>query len=707
MKRFFSVLSYCTLSLNGLLVALAIFSNKLTTTSLLQVGGRLHPLLLHLPIGFFVLFVFFILALSHNKAFRKASKLIIHFSAFFIVLTALAGILLSREGGYDEQLLNRHLILGTTISVFTAVLSQFIKYQEHLYFKIYTALSFIILILAAHFGATLTHGNNFLFEPVTKQEDTQKDSTVFAMAVQPVLQAKCGSCHNPSKQKGDLVLTLADGIMKGGENGAALKAGDPHNSEIISRALLPLDHDDHMPPSGKAQLTDHELTLLQLWIQQGASFETKFTAQKSTDSLQNFSQVIAAQYAQRTAPVQYDFAFADDGTVKQLNSPFRNVSQISTTEPALKADFFLAQYYQPNSLDELRPVAENIIDLNVSGMPIGDEAMGSITKFNNLEHLNLNNTKVTDKAINTLVKLERLKILKLAGTNVTLVGMKQLAQAKSIQEVYGWNTKLTSPDWAILMKGYPNIKWNKGFLAESSERLRLTPPILKNETFLLNNNEPILLRHNLPGTEIHYTLDGSEPDSTSTLYNQPIAIQAHRVLKALATKSGWHTSNVISNQFFVKGAAPLNSKLLSSPNKDYKGNGTVSFTDNVLGDPDNFRDGNWIGFRESDCVASFSFDKPVEELTVVYLQNVGSHIMPPQVIEVYGGENENSLSLIKSISPKQPNGYDPNGLGSVTIPLEKPTKWVKFRTKPVGKLPNWHSGKGDKAWVMISEIIFR
>jgi uncharacterized membrane protein len=709
MKKFLSILSYSTYTLNGLLLMAVIFSTKISPQGWIQVGGRLHPMLLHLPIGFYVLFVLLILAGQQRKAFRKSGKMIIQITAFFIALTALAGILLSREGGYDEQLLNRHLILGTIMSMVTMLLSQFSgKYLQHRYYQIYSAIGLIVLILTGHFGAVLTHGENYIFEPVTPKAEIPKDSTIFAMAVRPVLQAKCGSCHNASKKKGDLILISREGILKGGENGAVLVANRAHESEIIKRVWLPLDHDDHMPPAGKAQLTDNEILLLRLWISAGANFETRYNL-LNQDSLQNITNQIAAQYAERSSERKYPFRFIPEESISKLNTPFRTVKQISTNEPALSANFFLAQYYEPKSLAELSSVAENIIELNLAGMPIGDEAINDILTLNNLERLSLNNTKITDKTLERLVKLEKLTVLRLAGTAVTVNGMRLLTKSKSIKEVYGWNTKTSEKDWASLNQQSGNITWNTGYLPEGNEILKLTAPLLKNESFLLTKNQTIVLKHNLSGTQIRYTLDGSAPDSVSSkVYQKPIALETHSALKAVAIKNGWLKSSVVTYQFFVQGVAPESAKLLSTPDKDYKGNGSESLIDNILGDGENFRDGNWIGFRQSQMSASFVFsDQLPREITIVYLQSIGSYIMPPEEIEVWSGDNENRLTLLKRVKPAQPKEYLPNGLGAISISIEKPSKWLKLNINHVAKLPPWHSGKGEKGWVMVSEIIFR
>ena len=80
---------------------------------MLQFLGRLHILVLHLPIGFLVLaFLMELAARRTSPNLRQA----VGFTLFWGMLSALVaaglGYLLSLDGGYDESLLNWHRWLG-------------------------------------------------------------------------------------------------------------------------------------------------------------------------------------------------------------------------------------------------------------------------------------------------------------------------------------------------------------------------------------------------------------------------------------------------------------------------------------------------------------------------------------------------------------------------------------------------------------------
>ena len=68
-------------------------------------------------------------------------------------------------------------------------------------------------------------------------------------------------------------LDIGEIALKGGESGKpAIKPDDAFQSNLIRLVMLPRDHDDVMPPTGKEPLTTEEVVTLINWIQEGAPF---------------------------------------------------------------------------------------------------------------------------------------------------------------------------------------------------------------------------------------------------------------------------------------------------------------------------------------------------------------------------------------------------------------------------------------------------
>jgi mono/diheme cytochrome c family protein len=88
---------------------------------------------------------------------------------------------------------------------------------------------------------------------------------LFRDSVRPLFERKCFECHSAKADelKGNLRLETLDSILKGGDQGPAIVAGDPENSFLV-RALKYMVEDFQMPPSGK--LPDEDIELVEKWI---------------------------------------------------------------------------------------------------------------------------------------------------------------------------------------------------------------------------------------------------------------------------------------------------------------------------------------------------------------------------------------------------------------------------------------------------------
>ncbi len=99
----------------------------------------------------------------------------------------------------------------------------------------------------------------------------------FESKVRPLLVERCYKCHATTsvKLKGGLLLDSADGLAKGGENGAAVVAGHPEQSRLIE-AIGYGNVDLQMPPKGK--LSDEQIADLTKWVKIGAVWPKEATA---------------------------------------------------------------------------------------------------------------------------------------------------------------------------------------------------------------------------------------------------------------------------------------------------------------------------------------------------------------------------------------------------------------------------------------------
>jgi hypothetical protein len=252
--------------------------------------GRFHPTLVHLPIGGLVLLGSLELAarLPRFKHAAQNNGLLLGLTVVASILTAFLGWLLSQSGGYDPQMLPWHQWTGfaVTAGCLVAWILRWLGQTRVYQFCLLATLA--MLIVASHFGGSITHGRDFLTQfaprplrgllgvkespaaaaPITRPELAQQ--RVFADIVQPILQRRCVACHGPEKHKAGLSFENYQTLIKGSKDGPVLVPGKPLDSSLISRMLLPPDDEDHMPPQGKPQPTLVEIATLHWWIDCGA-----------------------------------------------------------------------------------------------------------------------------------------------------------------------------------------------------------------------------------------------------------------------------------------------------------------------------------------------------------------------------------------------------------------------------------------------------
>lgn len=683
----------------------------------IQALGRTHPMFLHLPIGLLIVLVLLHLVKKEidSQSFEKIQRFILAFTALSATLTAMMGLFLSLESAYDSNSIFWHKWSGFIISWVCYLLLAYVQNPRYqlTWFRAALSVGVAMIFIAGHNGASITHGEDFLVSPLIKDEPVliTEETPVFEAAIKPILEQKCEQCHNENKAKGELIMTTLAALNKGGKNGPIWEVGNADNSAMIQRIHLPLEHDEHMPPKGKSQLTENEIDLLAAWINAGADFETPLKQYAEEDQLYQLASYRVNKAKNKKESAQYDFKAANTRTVEELNTPLRTLEPIALGSPALKAQIYIRKTYQKELLKDLLKVKEQLVELNLAHLPIVDEDLELISKFSNLEKLILNSTDISGNTLSELSKCEKLHSLALSSLALGKEELLQLAPMKQLKRVFIWNTSVTEEELSDLQKEAPHIDWDLGYIPDANELLPLSPPVLVNESQLLKDDEPIVFKHNFPGAVIRYTLDGSDPDSlTSPIFDKPLDIDQAVLLKTRAFREGWLGSRIEEFNFFKKGIKPDRAELLTPPNSRYKANGVNSIIDGAKGKADKYKIPHWLGYKGKPFAAQLYFEKnnsPISRVTLSYAQNIGAYIMPPLKVEVWGGANPSSLRLLGTAKPRQPDNYDPNQVKGASVDFEPGNyKCFKVVAKPVSKLPSWHRGVGDKGWVFVDEVLF-
>jgi uncharacterized membrane protein/mono/diheme cytochrome c family protein len=451
--------------------------------------GRFHPLVVHLPIGFLFIAVALEI-LSRKKKYenlKHATGFVLMLTSISSIIAAILGYFLSQGEGYEEKSLSWHKWFGialAAVSTFAWLFKMFFEKRPSRAFRIgYTSMlviAFICLVITGHEGGSLTHGADYLTsempeplrefvglpkieEPPPKQITNIPQAVVYADIIQPMLDKRCVSCHNPSKKKGGLVLTTKENLLKGGKNGDAIKPGKPEQSHLFTSLLLPEDDDKHMPPKGKTQLTKDQVSLIHWWIQQGADFEKKVVQLNVPDTIKR----VLTKLAQANEPLKGIFAkkvnAADSATLATAREAGFIITPIAKDVNYLQV--YLAQDKDTFGVKEvkaLRGMSGQLAWLNLKGRTILPAALDSLKQFPNLARLHLGNTNIQDEMLRSLSGLKELEYLNLYGTGITDSGLKYLAGLKNLSALYLWQTKVTETEAGKLKAANPAMQISFG-----------------------------------------------------------------------------------------------------------------------------------------------------------------------------------------------------------------------------------------------------
>lgn len=438
--------------------------------------GHFHPLVVHLPIGI-LLFAIIMEYLFPKKNSKQFMQVVLITGASSAILSSILGWLLSFSGDYDAELLNTHRWSGILLSIFSVALWIWKQYvREIAYYRLIShflfGLVFLTLVLAGHFGGSLTHGADFLSFNVQRQEDEKNkpllqtfvsdtsNGSVYDKIITPILTVKCYNCHNAGKKKGNFRMQTYEALLKGGKTGPSIDPGDPLHSVLIKRILLDIQEDKRMPPKGKKQLTNEEINILYWWVQHGASREITIQEAKKNDTLRSFlSNTSALEAPKLNLPL---INRPDSVLLSRLKNAAWEIHPIAKESPYLDVSAIGLPALSNEQLKKLESIAPNIAWLNLANTQINDEAMQTIAKCTNLLKLSLANTAISPASVIELTKLTKLQTLTIMDTKIDDKGLKQLCEMKGLKKIYCWNSLVTKQMVEECSKKYPDIEIYNG-----------------------------------------------------------------------------------------------------------------------------------------------------------------------------------------------------------------------------------------------------
>ena len=121
-----------------------------------------------------------------------------------------------------------------------------------------------------------------------------------------------------------------------------------------------------------------------------------------------------------------------------------------------------------------------------------------------------------------------------------------------------------------------------------------------------------------------------------------------------------------------------------------------------------FDDGTWLGYEGENAEIDLAFhdELVVKKISLNMLIDSDYWIFPPEKIEVFSSNDGQNYKKIAMKFLPDPQLKDENFNKTISFDLyDETAKFLKLKIVNRGLCPDWHQGRGKKAWIFFNEVI--
>lgn len=213
---------------------------------------------------------------------------------------------------------------------------------------------------------------------------------------------------------------------------------------------------------------------------------------------------------------------------------------------------------------------------------------------------------------------------------------------------------------------------------------------------------------------IYYTLDGSEPTASSTLYTKPFPLERSATIKAISYNE--FGEGVVTEQYLLSHLGMGAKITLNTPYSTYKdiysGGGSNALIDGQLGSNTTYADGHWQGYwgDSIDAVIDFGEPKTIHEVSMRFMQNTFDWILAPwDIILMVSDDGKHWTIQVNWPAFNFPARETGMRLRTCSVPIFKgvTTRYLRVIVPNPGPLPSWHPAPGQPSYLFTDEIIIK
>jgi hypothetical protein len=200
------------------------------------------------------------------------------------------------------------------------------------------------------------------------------------------------------------------------------------------------------------------------------------------------------------------------------------------------------------------------------------------------------------------------------------------------------------------------------------------------------------------------------PDEKSFKYKNPVKIDNDVKLRAIAYKEGMPLEKYA--EYGITHHKGLGDRIIyqTAFSDRYPAGGIHALNDGLRGSLDH-NDGYWQGFngKNMDVIIDFGEEFTFTSIITTYLLDQKKWIFIPEVVNYFISEDAQNFQKIGGVTHNIPLDGPRVLTNDFSMKLNKPMKvrFIRVEAVNIGVCPDWHPGKGQKAWIFIDEIVVK
>lgn len=212
----------------------------------------------------------------------------------------------------------------------------------------------------------------------------------------------------------------------------------------------------------------------------------------------------------------------------------------------------------------------------------------------------------------------------------------------------------------------------------------------------------------LPGLEIRYTTNGSEPDANSNLYNQAFACTQSSTIKAAAFEASERVSETSQIEYLHHKAT---GKLVNYNKKyspKYNAGGDLGLVDGLFGFEETIANG-WQGFLGKEVIITIDLGEEIQinSISAGFLTDQNQWIFQPDQVVFEISTDSTSFQEVynERFSASRVQAVVQTTTRPAVSEIEGQARYVRMKVFNDQAIPDWHGGAGTMPWIFIDEIV--